>query len=541
MAYIEPNSTIKLLTNCPLDNTYDHTIYFTSASAQTSYFESLTKYGYLEYSYVRQNRTLKVQAPVGANLYDCNYIMFKNTSFENKWFYAFIIHVEYVNNLTWEIQFELDVMQSWMFDYELEQCFVEREHSATDTIGDNLVPENLEIGDYISEGISKCIDGDDTSQSSSLLDPLSLVFACTFDENFQDYKGGFYSGVYSGLSYKVFDIPQNPTQTQINDLLTAVETWLSQATPKISGIVCSFLIPTCMVTTRTSPHPPRTNQFYKTKAYTDIDGYTPKNKKLFTYPYNFLYCTNFQGQSVAYHYEYFNVDLSHPDWCQFYLTGDFSPNPSVVLVPLGYKMDNDANYDEKLVLTGFPQVPFSTDVFKAWLANGAGDTVVNAISSVGHSAITGAVAGGVIGGVAGAGAGAVPGALLGAGVGVAHALVSVGEKLYQPPQAHSGAGSVTMAVTHMLDFGFMKKHIRAEFARIIDDYFNMYGYATHRCKIPNTHVRPHWTYTKTIGCCIVGSVPADDMKKICNIYNTGITFWRNGNEVGNYSLDNRPV
>ena len=43
---------------------------------------------------------------------------------------------------------------------------------------------------------------------------------------------------------------------------------------------------------------------------------------------------------------------------------------------------------------------------------------------------------------------------------------------------------------------------------------------------------------KTIDVNIVGSVPADDMAKIKACYNNGITFWRNGNEVGNYSLDN---
>ena len=52
--------------------------------------------------------------------------------------------------------------------------------------------------------------------------------------------------------------------------------------------------------------------------------------------------------------------------------------------------------------------------------------------------------------------------------------------------------------------------------------------------------RPHWNYVKTIDCSISGSVPSDDEKTICNIFDKGITFWKNGNEIGNYSLDNRP-
>ena len=68
----------------------------------------------------------------------------------------------------------------------------------------------------------------------------------------------------------------------------------------------------------------------------------------------------------------------------------------------------------------------------------------------------------------------------------------------------------------------------------------MFGYATNRVKVPNRNSRPHWNYVKTIGCVVVGSVPADDMNSICSIYNNGITFWKKGTEVGNYSLDNRP-
>lgn len=73
---------------------------------------------------------------------------------------------------------------------------------------------------------------------------------------------------------------------------------------------------------------------------------------------------------------------------------------------------------------------------------------------------------------------------------------------------------------------------------MIDDYFTMFGYAIKRVKVPNRNSRPHWNYVKTIGCTLTGSIPSDDMKKICNIYNNGITFWKNGSEIGHYELDN---
>ena len=89
-------------------------------------------------------------------------------------------------------------------------------------------------------------------------------------------------------------------------------------------------------------------------------------------------------------------------------------------------------------------------------------------------------------------------------------------------------------------FQFFYAYIRAEFAQIIDNYFNVYGYATHRVKIPNRAIRPHWNYVKTQNVSLTGSVPADDMARLRQIYDNGVTFWRNGNEVGDYSLDNRP-
>ena len=83
--------------------------------------------------------------------------------------------------------------------------------------------------------------------------------------------------------------------------------------------------------------------------------------------------------------------------------------------------------------------------------------------------------------------------------------------------------------------------VSAEYAKVIDDYFDMYGYATRSVKVPNRSARPHWNYVKTNGCVLSGNAPADDVRKICSIYDDGITFWKNPSEVGNYSLDNSLV
>ena len=124
---------------------------------------------------------------------------------------------------------------------------------------------------------------------------------------------------------------------------------------------------------------------------------------------------------------------------------------------------------------------------------------------------------------------------------IGNLLATIADKSTLPPQARGGGGSIINMANQIKGFQFYYAHIRAEFARIIDSYFTAYGYATHRVKIPNRSIRPHWNYVKTINSSLTGSVPADDMARLRAIYDSGVTFWRNGDEIGNYSLDNSPV
>ena len=56
-----------------------------------------------------------------------NYVMYQNTHYSNKWFYAFITGMEYLNDNTTKITIVTDPFQTWQFDITFKQCFVERE------------------------------------------------------------------------------------------------------------------------------------------------------------------------------------------------------------------------------------------------------------------------------------------------------------------------------------------------------------------------------------------------------------------------------
>lgn len=154
--YIQPNSTVILLKAVPLDKNYENTLWFDSASDQYSHFaSSYTKKTFSNISYQRVYRD-KIRLQVEADsIYDYNYMLFQNTSFGSKWFYAFILSATYINNVTTEIEYQIDVMQTWLFQAILKPSFVEREHVATDAIGEWLQPEPVDTGDMVTMTYSK--------------------------------------------------------------------------------------------------------------------------------------------------------------------------------------------------------------------------------------------------------------------------------------------------------------------------------------------------------------------------------------------------
>lgn len=504
--YIAPNTNIRVLKDVPLDNTYRNTILFTSATNQLNYFLSKQKYAFNNQTYQRVNNGVMTLNRSADDLYDCNYVMFQNPSYGNKWFYAFILSVEYVGNTTAEIRFEIDIMQTWHFDYSVNMSFVEREMSVTDKPGDNLVPENLELGEYIYKDLGL----------SSLFTLYQIVIAATFDEDMEDATGGMYGGVYSGLHYNTFSTWQSASS------------FIADATEqnKADGIVSIFMLPVAF-TADYQATIPEAFTIERDKHLSDIDGYIPKNNKLFTAPYNMLYVTNNEGGAANYPFEYFSTDK-----CTFKVSGAMCCTPECMIYPVSYKGVQN-NYNEKLTIGNFPQCAFTVDTFKAWVAQNqnriAYDAAIGIAQTVGGG-LTMYATGGLAGG----------GMAMGGFEKVAGLVATASDKSTLPPQAKGGGGSIINMANQIKGFQFFYAYIRAEFAQIIDNYFNTYGYATHRVKIPNRTIRPHWNYVKTQNVSLTGSVPADDMARLRQIYDNGVTFWRNGNEVGDYSLDNRP-
>lgn len=542
--YISPNSNIKLLQNVPLEKDYINTLYFAGLTAQYNYFASKVKYNLLSQSYQRVNKNVCRVNYKAEDLYDCNYMMFQNTSFGNKWFYAFITEIEYINNITADVHYEIDVMQSWQFDMVLTQCFVEREHSETDAIGDNLVAEPIETGEMVFNYYEKLMPE---------LDSYAIIVAIADTE--ESTGGRIINGIYSGAKLMAYPCT-SAGKVGVNSL---IDRYLQQP----EAILGIYIVPYPALFTpppndgvEITEHdysPEHILSRHQLSVNDTLDNYLPRNKKLYTYPYNFFHIDNANGRELNLRYEFFNDDNGYKNYFpQMVLSCNPTMPVTCVLRPRNYKgitQSNDGGITtssnqtcctESIDLTGYPMCSWNVDSWNAWVAQ---NSVPESISVLAKGAMAGVAAGATAAlGSATAVAGIIPG-LVATIFGTASQILT---NRYQASiQADVCKGSLNNspinASDHKQNFFIGRMSVTKQMAQIIDNYFDRFGYATNRLKVPNTHSRPYWNYVKTIGSNVGGNIPADDKKKIDDIFNAGITFWKDPNNVDNYSLNNSPT
>lgn len=523
--FIQPNSTIKLYTGVPLDNTYVHTLYFESPSDQLAYFHGTAQVvrTFSRQSYQRVVRgEMKVQVSADA-IYNCNYLAFQNTSFGNKWFYAFITSVEYVNNETARVTFEIDVMQTYLFDVALEQSFVEREHTVSDNIGDNIQPEPVNTGELVSNDTNSKIVGN--------LFVDQVIILSYIDDGL---KGNMYDGVFGAGTLKAYEPTDYDSLNQflLANFITTPDNVLGlyMCPRAIIGSGEEIPVGGKIITTSHTGTTYRKISLGKVSSDDTLDGYEPRNNKLYTYPYNFCHVDNNSGKGLDLRYEFFEDNEAK---CN--IISNITEPVELVLYPTGYKgfktqETNSPSYtSESLQVNNFPTCAWNVDGYQAWKAQNSFPMIVNAFGNL----ATGTLASGFTGKD-------MPWANQTLSV-VTNALVqeykaSISADIIRGTFSNAGAN-----YSNGLNlFSYWRMSVQRSYAKVIDNFFDVYGYSVREHKIPNRNARPHWTYTKTVNCNIQGNAPSDDITKLCSIYDNGITFWKNASEVGDYSLDNSP-
>lgn len=590
MAYIAPNTTVKILRDVLLAPDYVNTIYFTSTSHQYAYFASKMKYEFTAQSYQRHGRNSIRLAMNEDNLFDCNYMMFQNTSFDNKWFYAFITDVEYVSNNVCEVFYEIDIMQTWFFECTLKPCMIERTHVpvANDTIGANITPESIQLMEYVYDKVS-----DSTSFDAIYTNNSSVIAVQIVDRDY-DSISYRYDGVYSGARLWVHKLVDNLD-------LQAIRDKLNEYLNKPDAIIGIYMLPVDAFGIDYSYLPADglldNSEHGRTWTYasTPLTGnekfgsYVPRNKKLYTYPYNFYKVINNAGESMTLRYEFGTNNLAGNKVVRVEMGCNICSPVKITVRPYNYKNivadqvgGEQPLFDQCITLTDFPLCSWSYDYYSTWMAQNS----VPMLASMGLSLVNpvgNLMAGGMSADYSSdlndlgrlqqsidarhaqtmpwvqrnfdpnrgsderyfnripndmqSGTSVVKGMARSALPNAVRCLTNMYTASIQADvsKGNPNTGNTDYSLVQSKILGF-RTCIPEEQARMIDNYFDKYGYAIGEIQTPVQSVRPIFTYLKTSGCVIAGRCPASVIEQLQAIYNRGITFWVNGDQVGDYSL-----
>lgn len=535
---VVPTSKIILLKN-PIEIDYMNELTFSSKEAQYNYFHGLSKLECDNATYQRKEGVIRfptdptMEGTTYDDLIQYNYCMYQNDKWSNKWFYAFIKNITFDNTGMSYIEIETDVWQSWCFDITLKNSFVEREHVNDDTIGHHTIPENLELGDLVVS--SKIEELNDTTDFKICIALTEINPSITIPSAGQSINK-LYNGVYSGVYYIACE-----SSTDATNIIKMYD-----ELGKADAIYSIFMIPNifCELQTHSWSYDNITATVryiaYSTESTnlgytyidipTSIDGYEPKNNKLYTYPYCYCNATNNSGITIPFRYEdsTFVDDQTNLKGLMFMLEGSINAGLSIKAIPMNYKNVGE-NYNYGIMLGKFPVCSWSTDVYTNWLTQNGTNTVINAV-------------GNLIPNVASASMGNV-GGFTGSITGVFNAIHQFRIAELTPDQARGNVngGDINFAYSSSGGFTLYNMTIKEEYAKVIDNYFSMFGYKVNSVKVPNITGRTYWNYVKTIGCNIIGDIPQNDLEKIKQMFNNGVTFWHDSSKFLDYSQSNTIV
>lgn len=287
-----------------------------------------------------------------------------------------------------------------------------------------------------------------------------------------------------------------------------------------------------------------------------IDGYTPRNKKLLTYPYLYLGFNPYNGSEKIYRYEDFSNATP-----VFSIISEINPNPTICVIPQNYRGASGDSLSDIATISGYPTISYKTDVFNSWLAQN-GEIInlqmqqeqFNYEMNMNKNAVNiGSGIGSALGSIATGGL-LAPSAITGAinsGIDmysqyknhdfyIKNQMAQIEKQKMMPDKVNMGSSNSTLMGYDKIDKNiFTRYSIKYEFAERIDKYFDMFGYLTNKVKVPNINNRPNWNYVKTIGCNIVANIPQTDLQTIKDIFDNGVTLWHNPSTFLDYSQNNR--
>lgn len=406
MPQIAPTSTIELYSGVEITN--GQQVVFASAAGQNAYFQARVVLSSVNCTYVRKTGSLKVEAPV-STVAKCNYIGFRNASFENRVFFARIVDREYINNVTTEISYAIDYFQSYMFDVTYDNALIVREHlSESDfqkadadpwdnSIYEFQTNENLAVSDDMFE-ISTDEDVAIPNLGSNYAVLCIATWADTGGEEETWYSllsenctwgiradGDSINAIPVAVGVPPFKFPMlNPfdvvvieigedytgAKTKIKNILNYMT--VNNITEELLGIYMMpyFILGIWLNSTD--------SQVWNGRAQIALPDFSGDgsyvNKKLYRSPFAFCECV---ADSNIKEYKYENFSDRSDDSIKFTIVGSLDNIPIVSILPMNYKTQFTApegspeawngNLLERIDINNIPQIAFTIDSYLAFV------------------------------------------------------------------------------------------------------------------------------------------------------------------------------
>lgn len=587
-------TNIRLLSNVPFSNDYKNTRWFDTKASQESYFtnkpvvHSMSQANFQRidgYHYVAVNENID-------DLWGTNYLMFQNAQYNNKWFYAFVTKLEYVQKNTTKVYFQIDVFQTWKFDMNFKPSFIVREHCKL------WNADGSPVINTIDEGLNYGVEYDTVYAKHFELNEgyRWLVMVTKTPVHTEGEKGidPSYIGVPQPLSYYVVPFKGNKTPTILlgsNDYVVTQPTRIlkelytnEKATNNIVSLfvtehiglsvdvrLSSGSTPDVMTINHTNAtvssvviqdsslymlHIKGLENFNAKVTSISEDKYAsytkPKESKLLMYPYTVLVLDDFRGSRMEYKNEYIEEKgIKITTKGSLGVTNKVSYGIDKYSTRGTSTVYQKTNNEHALFNTSSNDIPIINDMLTAFL-QGNKNSIENQKSSILFNGSMNAVSNGLsmLGSLPKNPVAPVdPLALAQGAVNMTQGVGNTVLELQGIEAKQQDIGNMPPQIGKMgsntsYDYGngysgiwVIKKQIKPEYQEILGNFFNMFGYKVNRVKTPNFHTRKYWNYVETKNCNITGNFNNNDLQELKAVFDNGITFWHT-DDIGNYSLEN---
>lgn len=559
------NTSVDLM-RVPLNPNGLFTLGFQNNTARETYFNGKIYQSISNCVFIRKDNIIR--CGVNADVIDAagvNYVRYINPNYGH-YFYAFVREIRYIAPQTTELVIETDSFITYQSKITATYAYVERRHaSATEDAAYNtfedggtnevsVIPEPVSINLYNKkEAESYFMNTSDASHfdASFYVGVITGSFnispddGTNHDPNAQakDIMNRQCSHYYGGIPIggNLYCV----SHTDLNDFAACVGTLGGEiicAFPVKSATLNNFSItytrPDGVSKTFTGYYPTNTDTGYNVTntiipLSTDVEkwGFNPHNKKLHTYPYNFLVGDDGMGSETVYRIELFSGKI--PKFDIGYLS---APSPAVVAIPTNYQI-SEAYLGNAVINNSIPQIPYQTNAYAQYIGVHANELMFTKAANYIEFA-TGFIPSTTTNESTGSQTIRTGNPLtMGIDAGLKEEQINaqmsdlkgIGNSVHNVPsgclQGCNGALGVII----------YEKYISTEEARRIDSFFDRYGYAWCKTEQLNFYRCSNYNYIKTSGANVQGNIPMKDKAKINALLDSGITIWNNTANYGNYS------